>query len=380
MKRLVYVDTNSTGVFHKGFNSSSLLMFSLIYKKVEYYASESSAKNVLLDLNGEWPKNVVYHKIKINNPEDKKGKIIHHLLQIYYTFYLIIFSNNKQTLYFNYNPILILRQVNWLVKILKRKTIITLHSELEFLFNQNFHNLNKFSISSLKSLQKENYLWANSLYFCCLGEHIKKNSKNILSKNTWEKLLYFQHTWIFDNVDEKNKEKIDNKINIGFVGTIREEKWLESIIYLKNKLGNDRFNFNAIGRIFCSPQILQNAKINFIEGANQHFVSDHLIKKELNKQDYIVFLYPKDSFKVTFSGSIFDAINSERCILALHNDCFDSLFKKAKFGKLFNNIDQIIDFLHNNNNNMNLDFKIIKKNLLPETEVKNFQICLNKIQ
>lgn len=383
MKTLIYADTNSHGVFHRGFNGSSLCMFATIYDKVIYCATPSSAKIIKKDLGGKFPKNVVYKKIWINEPNNRLEKLLHLLLQSISSILIVLFANRKSTIYYNYNPLITLPIINTIAKILRRKVLITCHCELEFLNDNNFYQLNNLSIKILKLFQLDNYKWADSLYFCCLGEYIKNNSKQILSRTVWNKFLYFEHTWIFDHYDvvEENAREEKVKINIGLVGTIREEKWLNALFYLRDNLPMDSFTITTVGRLFCNPELLENHKIKFIKGADKSFISIEKMKLELSKLDYIVFIYPKNSFQLTASGSIFDAINAEKYILALHNDCFDSLYKRAKFGSLFSDLDAIISYLKQAKDieYKQLNYTMIKQNLMPQNEVDKLKEKLIEI-
>jgi hypothetical protein len=380
MKKIIYADTNSYDVFHKGFNSSSLLMFSKIYDLVIYFATPSAANIIKQDFGGSWPKNVVYRKIWINEPKNKLGKILHHLLQLFFSITIVLFYGKKRTVYFNYTPLLSLPLLNIISKLLNIKILLTCHSELDFLINNNFQKLNKFSIKALKLLKSKNHKCANSLYFCCLGSHIKRNAKNVLSDSTWSKLISFEHTWIFDQ-SIIGKTFNEEKIQIGFVGTICEEKWLDSILYLRNNLSHNKFELSTVGRIFCNPDLLNAHNIKYVEGADKGFLSSERFKSEVSKLDFIIFLYPKESFKMTASGSIFDAINAEKHVLALHNDCFDSLFQRTKFGTLFQNESEIISFLKNDEyvNNKRIDHKMVKEDLSPFNEASKLKDELERI-
>ncbi|AWK07246.1 hypothetical protein HYN56_24660 [Flavobacterium crocinum] len=380
MKTLIYADTNSYGVFHLGFNTSSLSMFAEIYDHVIYYATPSSVNIVKHNLGGKFPKNVTYRRIWVNEPKNKFEKMLHHLLQLFFSISIVLLGSKKKVIYFNYAPLIAIPVVNKLSKLLHRKILITCHCELDFLADNNFRNLNRFSIKTLKLFKSSDYKWSNSLYFSCLGEHVKKNAKNVLSNLAWNKLISFEHTWIFDRQVE-NKDLNKEKIQVGFVGSISEEKWLDSIFYLRNNLPLSKFDITAIGRVFCNPELLNKNNIRFIKEAEKEFISSEMIKFELSKLDFVVFLYPEESFKMTASGAIFDAINAEKYVLALHNDCFDSLMHRTKFGTLFHNVKEIVEFLNNleNLNIEEIDYKVVKENLSPSSEVLKLKSELERI-
>ena len=71
--------------------------------------------------------------------------------------------------------------------------------------------------------------------------------------------------------------------------------------------------------------------------------------KSLNnkKLDYILFLYPRNSYKLVARGAIFDAFKFGKPVIALKNDYFNYLVSKGqKFGYFFDTIDELKSFFH----------------------------------
>ena len=97
--------------------------------------------------------------------------------------------------------------------------------------------------------------------------------------------------------------------------------------------------------------------------------------------DYIVFLYPKEGYKLRASGALYDAIDSEHPILLLKNDYFESIFSEHKdIGCLFENENEIVDYIKNvKKPTQNLDYKSIKQKLSPESISLKFKKELEKI-
>ena len=153
MKTLKYIDINSTGLFHSGFNASSLLMMSEIYDKVDYYADESSALSTKKLLKGNFPNNITYIPIKVIKKNNKFGNIFHHLNQIYNSLKIIIKSNKSQIIYFNYAPVLAIPFINLICKITKKKVIITFHNELSTLQENSTFRYNRITTKILKNLK-----------------------------------------------------------------------------------------------------------------------------------------------------------------------------------------------------------------------------------
>jgi len=388
MKRLIYADTNSYGVFHRGFNGSSLAMFAAIYEEIVYVATPSSANIIRHDMGGVFPDNISYRKIWINAPNSKFGKILHHFLQSLNSIAIVLFANKNDVVYFNYCPLLALLFINFIAKVTRKKVIITWHNELSTLLDDNPFKYNLLSTFILKKIQFNRYKWAQSILFCFPGKHIKENAiKLILGDSCKQKIISFEHTWLFSKTisinvgKEKQQKNIAKNIHIGFVGTAREERWLNDIINFRKKI-SAKITITVIGRVFCKPDVLVNNNIQFIPGSEKDFISDNMMKKRLHEMSFIVFLYPQNSYKLTASGSIFDAIDAEKYILGLHNDCFDSLFdSRVHVGKLFNSIEDIILFVNNTDITIipSLDYHYIKHRLSPSYEANTFKDELNKI-
>lgn len=381
MKTLKYIDINSTGLFHSGFNASSLLMMSEIYDKVDYYADESSALSTKKLLKGNFPNNITYIPIKVIKKNNKFGNIFHHLNQIYNSLKIIIKSNKSQIIYFNYAPVLAIPFINLICKITKKKVIITFHNELSTLQENSTFRYNRITTKILKNLKEGQKKWAENLYYCVLGEHIKKNTqKTLFSEQLQDKILSFEHSWIFTKKNKIKKTEKDKKI--GIIGSVREERWLDDIFSFRKKIQSD-IDITLIGRIFCNKDILIQNGLKFIPGADEHFVSKELMSNTIQEMDFIVFLYPTNSYKFVCSGALFDAIEEEKYIIALHNDCFDSLLKNADGNcKLFNTVEEMINYVNTIKiEELELkDFSIIKNTLSPENQAIEFKKELEKIK
>jgi len=208
------------------------------------------------------------------------------------------------------------------------------------------------------------------------GRHIKENSiKMILANNLKDKMISFEHTWLFSKSEGLNKKakisRTNENIRIGFVGSIRKERWLEDIFKFRKSISS-KFSVIVVGRVFCLPELLIDNNIEYIADAEKGFISNFKIEKHLKSVDIIVFLYPIKSYKLVCSGSVFDAINAEKYILALKNDCFNSLINRnSDIGQLFDNVEDLSEHVNaykNASQIPNPNYKEIKKALSPDHE------------
>ena len=110
-----------------------------------------------------------------------------------------------------------------------------------------------------------------------------------------------------------------------------------SLFIKKNNLD---IQVNHIGRIF-DDVILDKKMICCPFSSNKLIPRNDFINK-IAELDYILFLYPQNSYKFTASGAIFDAFLLGKPIIALQNDYFNYLFEKAgSVGFLLDNIESL---------------------------------------
>lgn len=363
MNKIIYVDNFSTKNFQEIFNVSSLKMMSDVFDEVVYYTSKSN-KVATYGLFNEVPKNIKYRFIPIIGFSNALGNVIRHIFPIITSLYVILRTKKKDVIYFNYNVLWAMPFINFLSKTLNKKVVLMCHGEMEYLTNG--VKINVISDYFLKRFLSKSFKLSRSLYFCVLGEHIKKNLKILLPQHVSDKFLFFNHSHVFKTIAQKNKI-ISSEVNIGLVGTVRSNKWLSSIIELGQKIKDSpHINFTAIGRVYCDVQTLHDVGINIVNESDSRFLSRNEMDNAISKLDYVVFLYPKESYKFTASGALFDAIDQEKQILALKNDYFNSIFKHCpQIGKLFNNIEELSNYIKslNTNQSSSLDFEYVKLKL-----------------
>lgn len=374
MNRILYLDFTSHGAIHEIYNSSSAYMLSIIFNQVDYYASKESIDATKMMFESK-PAKIFFHKIFIPNPNKSKFHLfLFYFLPIIRSLYFMIKAKKNDVLFFNSNPPWAFPFINIFARFIKNKIIIVFHGELEFLVNNN-KQLNRFSQNSITLLTKPTFKISNNLYLCSLGEGIKKRLITLVSDNIKNQIIHFEHTAIFR---KPNQEKFtDNeKIKIGITGTINPAKSsLQQILNFAKLLQEiQNTELYVIGRIYCSPLILSNVGIKFIQGADSKSLSRQQIYTKILEMDYLVYLYPTDSYKLTSSGAVFDSISAEKYILALKNHYFVDMLDRGVFpGCLFENIDDIIKFIKLNGKNIPIvAYSDIKNKLSPQLEAFQF--------
>lgn len=379
-RKLIYVDNTSTGSFHEMYNASSLKMFSEIYDDVNYYTSKSVRNNTFNLLKNN-PINITCKFLPIIQSKNRIGDNLSALVSTLTSCYILLKSNRKDVIFFNYAVIWSFSLQNILCKILKRKVIFMFHGELEYLYDST-SPLNSFSMKVLEKIKQEKFTPSKGTYFCVLGESIKRNLKKHVSTNFYQKTISFEHSYIFREHVKSNKID-DGIIRIGHLGELRKGKlFIDHLFNFSNLLNTTKkIKFFSIGRIRYDKNILKKKGIEIISDSNKRSLSRLEMDEAISILDYIVFLYPKEGYKLRASGALYDAIDSEHPILLLKNDYFESIFSEHKdIGCLFENENEIVDYIKNvKKPTQNLDYKSIKQKLSPESISLKFKKELEKI-
>ena len=98
-----------------------------------------------------------------------------------------------------------------------------------------------------------------------------------------------------------------------------------------------------IGRILCDFKIFQEEGIGLPDDLGQSFLNRDEFNEKISSLDYVLYLYPVNTYKYTASGSLMDSINIERPIISFKNDYFKYIFDKfGQLGFLVNDTHEMI--------------------------------------
>ena len=365
--------------FHEMYNASSLLMLSKIFLKVEYYTSREVFENTTSLLNFI-PKNINFKYIPIIASDNLIGHFLRQFLPIITSIYILCRSKRNDIVFFNFNALWSFSTINLLARLFKLKIIIVCHGEMENLSNG--IKLNFLSNLALNKFKSETYVPPKNMFFCVLSKRIKDNLQSVVSAKVFEKIISFELSYIFkESVNKLNKS--EEFIRIGFLGSLRDGFKLDNLINLAKKIDNKKIKLYSLGRIYCDKKILENLNIHIIPDSNNRFLSRKELDDYIANMHFILFLNPSYSYNFTASAAILDAIDNEKPILALKNNCFNFIFSKiSNPGVLFENITHISDYINKLDKfDSKIDFKEIKQKLSVKTSSFFFknELIKNKI-
>lgn len=139
---------------------------------------------------------------------------------------------------------------------------------------------------------------------------------------------------------------------------------------------NPKVEFRIIGNTSGQREKLEEAGVVIPKGVGDFFISRELMYDCISELDYILYCFPPEVYKYTASGTVFDAVDCERPILAIRNDYFSGLFKVCgEFGYLedgYDNLVKRINWLISNRNEGNWNMKKVKDYLRPESAAMRF--------
>ena len=377
------IDSFSYKNSHLQYNTSFLVMCSLIYPEVECYSNKvvyNSIKSLLDDAEIKRT-NINYKYIYVVNGPSKIKLFLRYIVGSIINIYMLLFSKKDDLLIYNLNNLFSLHAINFINKILHRKILICCHGELE-LFISDKDNLGLLAILLrllLKSFFSKKRKIEKNIYFIVLGDLIKENLSNYILKNHMQKFLAVDHSYIFSSHEEV--ERKDDCILFGTVGAFDKSKGGDLLIQLASSIDSKNIRFKVVGQVFSNIDELKKNNI-IISGKNPFVPLEHYeFNKEVSSLDYIIYLYPTDSYKLKASGAIMDAINMRKSIIALKNDYFEYIFNKyGSFGYLFDNITEMKKFmLQDIEMKISFDFDDIQKKLSPISLYKDLQSKLVEI-
>lgn len=375
--KIRYIDTFSHKTAHLQINASLLVMLSKIGKEVIYYAGKDSMAEVysLLAKSNVEIVNVQANSIFVYRGDNRISLLIRYLISAFMNLILLVRSHKNDVIVYNYNNLFSLRLINAVNGIVKRKVLICCHGELELLSDavEEGGGLAK----CLRYLARDFFLKRRKIqdrvYFMVLGDVILKNLHSYLTEEQLKKFISVDHPYIFTKyIDKTEKEQHNNSLYVGTVGVFSQAKGGDLFIKIVSNVRNADVRFSITGRVYYSMELLNNLGIDVAPDAHRKPLPMELYNERIKRLDYILFLYNQNSYRITASGAVMDAINLRKPIIALENDYFCYLFKKyGSFGRLFKSLEEMTAFLSKElvvqKAEVNLyDFEKIQKSMSPE--------------
>lgn len=354
MNKIKIVDFYSINNFHEIVNFCLLQSFCKIFSSVDYIIGKSAYYNLQKHLKNENIKlpNLNLHKRWVVEKDTLWGAFLRIISGFFFILKEYIFLNRKNYIYINYNNPFALPLILVLNTILKKKVLIICHGELELLTTKVPKRKLSYLYTSLNKLSFKYLLKNSNVKIIVLGNSIKNNLLKIfphLSNN----IIAINHPYIFKEVKNYNHH-LQKPLTIGTVGVLTPQKGLNELIdisqYFSKEIIATDLKIKVIGK---TSDTFNKCNYKNIEWSPDTFIPREVFDKEIDSLDYILYLYSKDSYKLTASGAIFDAFSREIPIIALNNTYFQETIGNFNVGYLCNSLTELkskIEYLLSQNN------------------------------
>lgn len=381
MSKLIYIDSFCYGHLHEDFNASSLLMFCKLYDSVEYYATSSSMEAVSSILKG-LPENVTWHKIYEIKDGGHLRNALRHTFSAFVNNLIILKSNKKDVVYINFNSIWGLKCLARLCEFRKINIIQQCHGELEYLCDDK-GKLNKISAKGLSLIKDGYFSKFKFLHFTVLGDSILSNVNELVNTEMQNRFLSFMHSFVKNTDDIHPIDDIvnDPRIKLAIIGNADVSKGLNEFLSISQNADKSKFRFFSLGRADKVASILKKYGIEYISGSEQGFVPKHIMCEYMKSMDAILFFYPFDSYKLTASGALFNAIEIEKPIFSYSNCYFEPFFKRNQIGRLFTSTAEMAEFINSLDRNTlkEYSYQNVINEYNPEKEAERLRPVLEKL-
>ncbi len=312
---------------HLAVNAAMLFIISTQFKSeaVHFYAEDAHIENIKKYWrgNGLESDNVIFHPYAFRFKKSGGTSLVAKRIanEIISVFRLIGTKNIKQTnrlFFLSLSPVTTILFKSLMFK--KIPTIIILHGEVDYIkLNNGFTRniLGRIVRISFKLKRKK-------LFYVVLDEVVKTNllQFGLLQK---ENIIAIPHPYLFDNNIAENEYNHPFKIaHLGIASAEKQSYYLFDVVKkYKNEIINNKFQLFIVGN---NQTGIEN---ELIAGSTTKSMLDRETFESLVKSVHFSIFFYGDAYQLTSSGSILDALNFEKPIIALKNDLFTALFNRA---------------------------------------------------
>lgn len=320
------IDTVARDSFHEVFNAALLAMCLRLSGQVTYHCHPSQQRCIERELErhgyaGELPR-VSFRKVRVVRREGPAGWVCRYAMAALRSGWRLVRSRPDELVVFNYNNPLALPLLGLLNRFLHRRVVIVCHGELELLAERHpWWRASGWFARILRRAFGRTRLDRN-FRFCVLGNFILRNLRPYLSEANAPLFFAIDHPAFFDR-DIRPAAPHDT-LRVGTVGQLTPAKGLERMLRLSRQIP---VPLTVVGRTYGFRGHAEWPRVRFVAGAENGFIPRERFEQEAAALDYLLFAYDPDSYRLTASGAILDALQLGRPVITLRNDCFDDVLR-----------------------------------------------------
>lgn len=346
MKKAKIVDFYGVKNFHEMFDTSFLLMCERIFDQVEYVSSSSSQENInnLLKTKGiNISSKISFRRLYVSNSYSAIAFLSRMICGFFIVLKEFLCSDKNSSIFYIYSNPLAFIPLQVLNRYVQKNVYVVSHGELSF-----------FQRNDLKKTRP--WYWYAKLWYygfsrsntkmhlkyIVLGESIKKNMIHLFP-NLKDSLIVINHPYIFSSFQDKGQFVRKTKIVLGVIGFMTQEKGLYDLLdfaeQLKSKIFNQELEIKVIGR---NPSLIDVKEYPFIGWSGDNVLSRKLFEEEIKKIDYLLYFYNPETYRLTASGALFDAISFGKPSIYLSNDYFKDAIGESPIGYGCDTVDDMV--------------------------------------
>lgn len=336
---IVAYEPFSTNLNHVPVNSEFLSIIAEQFpdRKVVFYGEKTHMENVRKNVKAD---NVVFNEIKVIEPmQDRVGSVLNEkrnvqfisLLEDEEIELLVVLNSHPHTMYFIKKyvkediPVLFIIHGN-IEELRRKKHIYQLGYWIKPAFSYKKHRKNK--------------------RYLVLGDSIRENLLRYIDYIA-EETIAVPHPYTLYGNTREGKNKSGNEITIGMIGSFSSEKRSDQIFVLEKKIkesGVKNIKYLLVGS-GDSQDFPKDTTIRFL-GDGKRKLSESDYNNGIEMLDFILFFWPKDSYQMTASGALCDAIVHNKPIISIRNDYLTWVFNEVgALGFLCEDIDEMADIV-----------------------------------
>ncbi|MDE5944140.1 MAG: hypothetical protein K2G93_00945 [Rikenella sp.] len=221
------------------------------------------------------------------------------------------------------------------------------------------------------------------LYFVVMGDSILFHIRQTVSPELAERFISVDHSYIFGST--RPRVEVNKPLQIGTVGVLTEAKGYDTLCVLAERLqAMKKVKLTVTGRIFADIEPLERFGVDLPCNKGIAPLEDEEFRERIERLDYILFLYPTDSYRMIASGAVMDAVDKARPIVSLRNDYFSYLFNKyGNFGFLAEDTSHLLHLIEQLGQGelqcSAIDFDELRHKMSPEVLCAELKTALSTI-
>ncbi len=314
------VDTIARGPFHEIFNASLLVMCLSAFDEAEYVCHRSQEECLRRVLAHHRPgmdlSRVRFRPAAVVRREGPAGWVVKYLLGAWLNMWYLLTAPCGTQIVYTYNNPFALWPVDALNRLLRRRVLIVCHGELELLTQRApWYKVSGWFGSIMRRRFRRKRI-VPGIRFCVLGQSILRNLQPYLSDANRAKFFAVDHPYFFS---EPPAAQPHEALRIGSVGQLTPEKGLYTLLGLSRQIP---VPLEVVGRTYGISAHGDYPNVRFAAGVQNTPIPREKYDAEIAALDYVVFAYAPDSYRLTASGAVFDALNMRKPVIALRNDYF----------------------------------------------------------